>query len=54
LPTGHFARFTRDKLAVTSLEYGILAGVLGLVLLSMFHNLGAKLTTLFLTIGNAI
>jgi Flp pilus assembly pilin Flp len=36
------------------LEYGILAGVLGLVLLSMFHNLGAKLTTLFLTIGNAI
>jgi Flp pilus assembly pilin Flp len=51
---GCVPRLPRDSRAVTSLEYGILAGVLGLVLLSMFHNLGLKLTSLFVTIGNAI
>jgi pilus assembly protein Flp/PilA len=44
----------RDSRAVTSLEYGILAGVLGLVLISMFHNLGSKLSTLFTNIGDSI
>jgi pilus assembly protein Flp/PilA len=43
-----------DKRAVTALEYGIIAGVLGLVLIGIFTTFGSKLSTLFLSIGNSI
>jgi pilus assembly protein Flp/PilA len=43
-----------DKRAVTALEYGIIAGVLGLVLIGIFTTFGSKLSTLFLNIGNSI
>jgi Flp pilus assembly pilin Flp len=48
------ARFTEDRKAVTALEYGIIAGVLGLVLILIFQNFGSTLTTLFNTIGSSI
>jgi Flp pilus assembly pilin Flp len=43
-----------DRKAVTALEYGIIAGVLGLVLILIFQNFGKTLTTLFNTIGSSI
>jgi pilus assembly protein Flp/PilA len=43
-----------DKRAVTALEYGIIAGVLGLVLIGIFKTFGTTLSTLFLSIGNSI
>ena len=43
-----------DRRAVTALEYGIIAGVLGLVLISIFTTFGSKLSTLFGTIGKSI
>ncbi len=43
-----------DKRAVTALEYGIIAGVLGLVLIGIFQAFGTKLSTLFTTIGASI
>jgi pilus assembly protein Flp/PilA len=43
-----------DKRAVTALEYGIIAGVLGLVLIGIFKTFGTTLSTLFLNIGNSI
>ncbi len=43
-----------DKRAVTALEYGIIAGVLGLVLIGIFQTFGTKLSTLFATIGSSI
>jgi pilus assembly protein Flp/PilA len=43
-----------DKRAVTALEYGIIAGVLGLVLITIFQTFGTKLTSLFSTIGASI
>ncbi len=43
-----------DKRAVTSLEYGIIAGVLGLVLISIFKTFGGTLSTLFSHIGSSI
>jgi len=49
-----FARLARDKRAVTALEYGILAGVLGLVLINIFKSFGSKLSSLFATIGSSI
>ena len=47
-------RFRRDHRAVTALEYGIIAGVLGLVLITIFKSFGTKLSTLFSSIGTSI
>ncbi len=49
-----FMLFVRDRRAVTALEYGIIAGVLGLALISVFHGFGGKLSLLFSTIGGSI
>ncbi len=46
--------FRRDRRAVTALEYGIIAGVLGLVLIAVFKSFGSRLSTLFTSIGNSI
>ena len=43
-----------DKRAVTALEYGIIAGVLGLVLIGIFTTFGSTLSKLFTTIGASI
>jgi pilus assembly protein Flp/PilA len=43
-----------DNRAVTALEYGIIAGVLGLVLIAIFQNFGTTLSSLFTTIGSSI
>jgi pilus assembly protein Flp/PilA len=43
-----------DKRAVTALEYGIIAGVLGLVLIGIFTTFGGQLSSLFTKIGNSI
>jgi pilus assembly protein Flp/PilA len=44
----------RDRRAVTALEYGIIAGVLGLVLIGIFKTFGTTLSTLFSKIGTSI
>ncbi len=43
-----------DRRAVTALEYGIIAGVLGLVLITIFKTFGTTLSKLFATIGASI
>jgi pilus assembly protein Flp/PilA len=48
------AGIRRDRRAVTALEYGIIAGVLGLVLITIFKSFGTKLSTLFSSIGTSI
>ena len=45
---------SRDLRAVTALEYGIIAGVLGLVLISIFTTFSSKLSLLFSTISKSI
>ena len=47
-------RLIGDRRGVTALEYGIIAGVLGLVLISVFTTFGSKLSTLFSNIGRSI
>ena len=47
-------RFIDDRRAVTALEYGIIAGVLGLVLISIFSTFGTKLSSLFSKVGASI
>ncbi len=44
----------KDRDGVTALEYGIIAGVLGLTLIVIFTTFGGKLSTLFTTIGTKI
>jgi Flp pilus assembly pilin Flp len=47
-------KISNDRRAVTALEYGIIAGVLGLVLITIFQRFGTTLSTLFSTIGKSI
>ena len=46
--------FKADRRAVTALEYGIIASILGLVLVGIFSSLGTTLTTLFNKVGSSI
>jgi len=46
--------FANDRRGVTALEYGIIAGVLGLALITIFKTFGSKLSTLFSGIGGSI
>ena len=43
-----------DTRAVTALEYGIIASLLGLVLISVFGGLSTTLSMLFSHVGGAI
>ena len=43
-----------DRKAVTALEYGIIASILGLVLVTIFSNFGRNLSTLFSHVGASI
>jgi Flp pilus assembly pilin Flp len=43
-----------DRRAVTALEYGIIASILGLVLVTIFTSLGSTLKTLFSNVGTSI
>ncbi len=46
--------FKADRKAVTALEYGIIASILGLVLVTIFSSFGSKLSTLFSSVGASI
>ena len=51
----HFtSKLAADRRAVTALEYGIIAGVLGLVLIIVFKNFGTTMSKLFSTIGSSL
>jgi pilus assembly protein Flp/PilA len=43
-----------DDRGVTALEYGIIASILGLVLVTIFKNFGSTLTSLFNSVGSSI
>ena len=47
-------KFLSDRTAVSAVEYGIVAGVLGLVLLLVFQDFGLTLSTLFLQISSSL
>jgi pilus assembly protein Flp/PilA len=48
------SRFADDKTGVTALEYGIIASILGLVLVGIFSTFGSTLSTLFTGVGSSI
>jgi pilus assembly protein Flp/PilA len=48
------ARLTNDKRAVTALEYGMIAALIAVVVVSGFTALGTKLSSTLSTISNAL
>ena len=46
--------FSKDRLGVTALEYGIIASILGLVLVGIFQKFGTTLSTLFTHVATSI
>jgi pilus assembly protein Flp/PilA len=47
-------RFSKDRFGVTALEYGIIASILGLVLVGIFKQFGSTLSSLFTHVGTSI
>jgi pilus assembly protein Flp/PilA len=45
---------TADRRGVTALEYGVIAGVMAVVLVTAFTTLGGNLTSVFNTVGNEL
>jgi pilus assembly protein Flp/PilA len=49
-----FLALKNDKKAVTALEYGIIASILGLALITIFGTLGSTLSKLFSNVDVSI
>jgi pilus assembly protein Flp/PilA len=49
-----FTALKNDRDGVTALEYGIIASILGLVLVTIFTSFGNTLSTLFSSVGKTI
>ena len=48
------ARFVREEEGVTAIEYGLIAGLIAVVIIASVTSLGKKLATVFTTVTNAI
>ena len=46
--------FRIDRRGVTALEYGIIASILGLTLVTIFQKFGSTLSHLFAVVGSSI
>lgn len=50
----HVRALARDERGVTALEYGLIAGLIAVVIVTSVTNLGTKLTTVFTSITAAL
>ncbi|MDA8153274.1 MAG: Flp family type IVb pilin [Acidithiobacillus sp.] len=48
------ARFVREEDGVTAIEYGLIAGLIAVVIIGAVTTIGTKLNTVFTNIGNAL
>jgi pilus assembly protein Flp/PilA len=49
-----FVRFVNDESGVTAIEYGLIAGLISVVILASVTLIGTSLSGLFTTIANAL
>jgi pilus assembly protein Flp/PilA len=49
-----FLRFARDESGVTAIEYGLIAGLIAVVIITAVALIGTNLTTKFSTIANKL
>ena len=49
-----FARFVKDNSGATAIEYGLIAGLIGVVVIGAVTTVGTKVSGQFTTIGAAL
>jgi pilus assembly protein Flp/PilA len=49
-----FARFAKDQSGVTAIEYGLIAGLIAVVIITGVTTVGTKLSGTFTTVGNSL
>lgn len=49
-----FTRFAKDESGATAIEYGLIAGLISVVILAVLGSIGSKLNTKFTNISNAL
>ena len=49
-----FKRFAKDEFGATAIEYGLIAGLISVVILTVLGTIGTKLNTKFTNIANAL
>lgn len=48
------ARFAKDQSGATAIEYGLIAGLISVVILTVLGSIGTKLNTKFTSISTAL
>lgn len=48
------ARFAKDQSGATAIEYGLIAGLISVVILTVLGSIGTKLNTQFTKISTAL
>ena len=48
------ARFAQDQSGATAIEYGLIAGLISVVILGVLGSIGTKLNTKFTSISTAL
>ena len=49
-----FSRFANDDSGATAIEYGLIAGLIAVVIVTAVTTVGTKLTNTFTSIGNKL
>lgn len=49
-----FTRFLNDQSGATAIEYGLIAGLIAVVIITSVTAIGTKLNTKFTTISNSL
>jgi pilus assembly protein Flp/PilA len=48
------SRFVRDKTGATAIEYGLIAALIAVVIITALQNVGTHLTTKFTSVATAL
>ncbi|WP_186392189.1 MULTISPECIES: Flp family type IVb pilin [unclassified Pannonibacter] len=49
-----FARFAKDESGATAIEYGLIAGLVSVVIVTILTTMGDSLTAVFTKVDNAL
>jgi pilus assembly protein Flp/PilA len=52
--TNLVSRFVRDESGATAIEYGLIAALISVVIITALQLIGTNLTTAFTSVGNAL
>ena len=52
--TNLIARFAKDQSGATAIEYGLIAGLISVVILGALKTIGTNMNTKFVNIGGAL